>query len=138
MDDMWGLESTLNCNFESENCSDGNPAPKKKRFRGPSLTHVQLEESVWGQMLNHPDIDDPTSYVAMKFRLRFRIPYGVFKHVLIPICIKENIFDLVRKSRIPIQFKLLVCLRIIGRGHDFDTVNEITFHVPQNISYIYQ
>jgi hypothetical protein len=31
-----------------------------------------------------------------------------------------------RESQIPIQYKVLICLRIMGRGHDFDTSKEIS------------
>ncbi len=124
MDDMWELDGLMDKDNATEVEEDRNI--KKRRIRGPSLTHVELDNTVWGQMLKHPDINNPESDVAIKFRLRFRIPYGVFKNILVPQCVKENVFDLVRESRIPIEYKLLVCLRIIGRGHDFDTLNEIS------------
>jgi hypothetical protein len=126
MDDYWDtLEDFMEEDIGEE--EDVCPSLKRKRKGSKHITDEQLSQSIWGLMLAHPDVKDPESKIGKKFRLRFRVPYPLFKAILVPICIEENIFECKRQSQIQLEIKLLVCLRILGRGHDFDTLNEISF-----------
>ena len=83
-------------------------------------------DTPWGQLLGHPDVCNPTSYVGMQFRRRFRVPFPLFEY-LVDICRDYNVFEMknTQKERIPIQIKLLVCLRILGRGNVCDDASEM-------------
>jgi hypothetical protein len=74
-------------------------------------------------MLRHKDISDPNSFQGKKFRRRFRIPFLLFRDWLVPLCKEKNIFCTYR--RIPIEFKVLVPLRILGRNNTADDTKEL-------------
>ena len=88
---------------------------KRSRDRGPKINYW---ETNWGKMLQHPEIGDPTTKVGKQFRRRFRVPFPFFREVLIPVCTTHNIFPSKKQNmvRVPLEFKLLICLRMIGRG----------------------
>jgi len=97
-------------------------AQPKKRNRVP----FQCETSVWKEMLSDPTINDVNSRAALKFKRRFRTPYNLFKEYIVPECNRKNVFNLERKSRIPIELKILSVLRILGRGSCADDINELS------------
>ena len=101
--------------FESEERPD-----KRTRLGKEKVTEEDLWRSPWGQLLLDPDTANPTSRSGKKWLARFRVPFPVFTGVLVPECEKENVFDLSgkRKCSIPIEFKILVGLRLFGRSHD--------------------
>ena len=101
-------------------------SPPTKRSR-QTTEKPDYWTSVWGKMLTNPDIEDPTSFVARKFRRRFRIPYPLFKEVIFPQCVEKNVFDMKRTSTIPIEFKVLTALRILGRDAVADDCAELSF-----------
>ena len=62
--------------------------------------------------------------MAKKFRRRFRVPYVLFKKKIVPMCIDQNIFGVSRY--IPVEFKIMVALRMLGRGNCADDVEEMS------------
>ena len=60
-----------------------------------------------------------------KFRRRFRIPFALFHEWLVPICREKNLFG-AAQSPIPLEFKVLVTLRILGRNNTADDTNELS------------
>jgi hypothetical protein len=95
----------------------------KKRKRRP---RADLWASEWGRLLKHHNTMTPGTFEYVKFRLRFRVPYPLFKYRLIPAIKDANIFNKKRASYIPIEFKVMVALRIIGRDTDCDTASELS------------
>lgn len=97
---------------------------KKRRDRNVSkLSHW---ERPWGVLLKQLEIDeDLTSQQHRLFRRRFRIPYPVFKD-LVAICRERRIFEERSNSMIPVEIKVLVSLRILGRGSVADDIVEYT------------
>ena len=83
-------------------------------------------------MIGSSDILDPNSRNGSKFRLRFRVPYPLYRNILVPLCSREgkNVFQERRKSVIPPEFKVLTSLRILARARDTDTMSELS-EVPQ-------
>jgi hypothetical protein len=109
---------------------------KRKRQRRPK---IDLWQSEWGRLLKSHQIANPNSWEAKKFRLRFRVPWPLFLE-LVRKCRKEdaNIFNSSNRSNVPIEFKILVSLRILGRDTDTDTVSELS-GLPQSTSlYIFK
>ena len=76
-------------------------------------------------MYQSPFVSDPNSFEGKKFRRRFRVDYETFRDVLVPLCEEKPIFNCIRTSRIPVEFKIMIGLRILGRDHDCDTVSEL-------------
>ena len=100
--------------------------PAKAKKRRVRRERNDLWASEWGQLLNNPQTMIPGTFEYKKFRLRFRVPYPVFKNRLIPAIKEAKIFNSERRSYIPLAFKVMVSLRIIGRGTDCDTAGELS------------
>ena len=59
-----------------------------------SPKHIEYLKSNSGQLLDNPDLKNLLSKASKLFQLRFRVPYILFKHFLVPKCIELNIFDI--------------------------------------------
>ena len=112
---------------------------EKKRSR-KTTARQDYWMSVWGKMLTNPEIEDPESFVARKFRRRFRVPYPLFKEVILPQCVSHNIFETKREcgGTIPIEFKLLIALRILGRDAVADDCSELSFVGESTCHFIFK
>jgi hypothetical protein len=89
---------------------------KQKRRRTEASTEekvIDIWQSSWGKLISHQNVSDCNSFEGSKFRRRFRIPYPVFKELLIPLCEDRNVFMSKKKSFIPIEFKILIALRVL-------------------------
>jgi hypothetical protein len=84
-------------------------------------------ESTWGKLLRDPNISNPMSSVSKKFRRRFRVPYKLFNEVLLPQCIQSNIFEMKHNSIVPVELRILISLRILGRDCVGDDCEELSF-----------
>ena len=86
-----------------------------------------LWKSGWGLMLRHPNIQNPNSREAKIFRRRFRVPYILFRDILVPLCKNKQIFGVESyRNKIPVEFKILSSLRILARGVSVDDITEST------------
>ena len=92
----------------------------------------------WGLMLANPLTADPDSYFGKKFRRRFRVPYIFFKDILVPMCEKANVFEVKRQSSIPVEYKILVALRMLGRADVADTSAELSHIGETTCSVIFR
>ena len=81
-----------------------------------------LWQTTWGRMLLSEEVKDPNSYVASKFRRRFRLPFSLFL-LVVQKCKDAKVFG---ESKIPYEFKVLVALRILARGNCADDLNEMS------------
>jgi hypothetical protein len=97
--------------------------PKEPRKRLPRQKDSDFWETAWGRRLLHPDTQNPKSRLGKLFRRRFRLPYPVFLD-FVEKCKHYNIFDLKYDSSIPVECKVLACLRILGRDHSADDCND--------------
>jgi hypothetical protein len=90
-----------------------------------STCRVNFNETPWGRDLRNDKIQDPLSPIGKRFRRRFRLPYPLFLS-LWSFCEENNIFGEQLKYRvaIPVEIKLLCCLRLLGRGECLDTIVE--------------
>ena len=96
-------------------------------------------ESQWGQLISNPNVENPRKTEGRRFRRRFRLPFPVFQH-LVELCTRENIFKLVNKSPIPIELKILSCLRILGRDNCADDITELTQQIlgESTVNFIFK
>jgi hypothetical protein len=75
-------------------------------------------DTKWGRDICDPRIVDAKSKQGKKFRRNFRVPFPVFDKVLVPECNRLNVFEVhsLSRVRVPTEIKVLICLRILGRG----------------------
>ena len=73
-------------------------------------------------MLRDKRLEDERSEVADLFRLRFRIPFLLFRDVFLPTFREKKIFSDQgnHRLRVSLEFKILASLRILGRGNCVD------------------
>jgi hypothetical protein len=72
------------------------------------------------------------------FRRRFRVPFPVFEHI-VSECNRVNLFNIKSESRvrIPTEFKVLISLRILGRGNCFDDISEMSNVFQSSVAHIF-
>ena len=87
----------------------------------------------WGVMLSDASLRDNTSYASGKFRKRFRVSHAMFLY-LVQRCVDAELFPGVK---IPIEFRLLITLRILGRGNCADDIAEFSGFSDNTINYIF-
>lgn len=97
---------------------------------------VDLWQTSWGRMLRDPDILDPYSRVSKKFQRRFRCPFLLFRDVLVPLCLEHGVFG--ERAVIPVEFKILVSLRILGRGNCSDDISELSGVGESTVNFIFK
>ena len=96
---------------------------KRRRTRRNSvLTEEALWDTPWGKLLRDPRLEDAYSYQSKVFRRRFRIPFAVFK-LLLSKCKKKGVWG---RTIIPYEFRILIGLRILGRGNCADDISEMS------------
>ena len=123
-------------------CKQGNSAFVKSRHSrcvlgrkdtkdGP-LCVITPEESGWYRLyVNNFLLEEPDSFMAKKFRNRFRLPYPSYKDLLHQTT-SDNRFERWcghkwnGKKSLPVQLLLLGTLRYLGRGWTFDDIEEQT------------
>lgn len=110
------------------NISKQEPHTKKSRIR--TSTDTRFDDTYWGQLITEPDIlfRDISSKNGKLFRRHFRLPFRLFEH-LAQLCKFHNIFNVKRESKIPVEAKVLACLRILGRDSCADDINELSNNV---------
>ena len=105
---------------EINNDDEDELSPKRrKRVIGSC---IDFWETTWGRMINHPNVMNPRTAEGKKFRRRFRMPFPVFQY-LVKQCSDHNIFGTIYQTKIPIEAKVLGCLRILARDQCADDVN---------------
>ena len=105
------------------------PRPGKSNRTGRPL----YSQSTWGRMMER-DIErlrDPSSDEAITFRRRFRIPFGLFEHILgwVRSWIAETRKrdkDVSGRDAVPLHLLLLGVLRMLGRGTCTDGITELS------------
>jgi hypothetical protein len=122
------LEDSLISELFDYKQQDDPPFSKKKRNRFVK-SGISFWETLWGQLISHPNVNDPNSYHGKLFRRRFRLPFPAFLTLLLKICRDYNIFDMKYETKPPLEAKVLACLRILGRDSCADDVNKVTAHV---------
>jgi hypothetical protein len=97
---------------------------KKKRKRRARIVNL-WQDSPWGLILRQLPDEESNSYLSRKFRRRFRLPYTEFISFVEEIR-PLKIFNKKRQSRIPLEFKILISLRVLGRDWCADDISEFT------------
>lgn len=100
-----------------------NEMGKKKRIRRNFVTNYWTQ-TVWGNLLTAIASEIDGSYHHRLFRRRFRLPFNLFQQFVEDVR-GAGIFPHKRISKIPIEFKVLCCLRILGRDSCADAISEL-------------
>jgi hypothetical protein len=105
---------------------DDQERPQKRQRVRPSK--INYGETNWGRVLDNPRVKDPDSREGKLFRLRFRCPFVLFEEVLMPFVVEKDIFPqkCPTYTRVPKEIKVLIALRILGRGSYVDDVSEMS------------
>jgi hypothetical protein len=95
-----------------------------------------LASSEWARLLNNANISDPKSWAGRTFRRRFRVPYPLYRDVLMPLVHEHNLFDIkdATKIKIKAEYRLMCSLRMLGRGECADTASELS-KMAENTCY---
>lgn len=96
--------------------------PKKRARR----EKVDFDHSEWTRLIRSHEIWTPNSFEAKKFRSRFRVPWILFSKFIVPMCKSVKMFNKVRTSYIPLEIKIMIALRMLGKGNDCDTLEELS------------
>lgn len=94
------------------------PAPKRSRLSVERCKDYWSTK--WGKLLTNPQNRIEGTRVFKLFRRRFRMPAELFLDYFIPRVKAVNLFEMTYDSRIPVEIKCLIALRILGRGHSSD------------------
>ena len=104
---------------------------KTRRSKVGRCTSETLQASIWGQLMSDIQLEiattgvNPDSELQKTFRLRFRVLYSMFVDI-VQECIVGNVFGTGKKAyKIGVDFKVLLCLRILGRNFVGDSIVEI-------------
>ena len=108
-----------------------------KRCRENRNRSTCLWDSSWGRLLLNPEIRDSTSWYARLFRRRFRLPYDLFV-TFVEECREVNLFKEKNYSKIPIEFKILMSLRILGRDSCADDISEYINIGDSTVNHIFK
>ena len=86
-----------------------------------------FKHSKWGRDILDPRINNARSKEGKAFRRNFRLPFPVFSKVLVPECDRLNVFEVsnLARVRVPTEIKVMICLRILGRGAYNEDVGEM-------------
>ena len=98
-------------------------AKRRRTRRNSVLTEEALWDTPWGKLLRECfEVVAEISYQSKVFRRRFRIPFAVFK-LLLSKCKKKGVWG---RTIIPYEFRILIGLRILGRGNCADDISEMS------------
>jgi len=105
-----------------------------RKTRNAQNRFVARDKHPWILLLKNPETRDPSSMLGRRFRLRFRVPLPFFLDWLVPTAQEVNLFDIstnpnggTRAEQIPLVIKLLISLRILGRGVTQDDISEPSY-----------
>ena len=110
---------------------------KRSRRRYRYFTREQWWGTDWGQMLRDDNIRDINTHEGKEFRRRFRVPAPFFLDWLVPECKRVNIFG-ASKDIIPVEIKLLICLRLLGRGNVIDDIVELSKCSNRSVRFLFK
>lgn len=106
------------------------PAGDLRRHR------LDPKRSQWWDLLQHPDVRDPTTVTGRKFRRKFRLPYAEVEG-LMQRAQAYNPKEWKDKPagkghgrgppRHPFIMKVLAALRHLAKGDDYETLEEVSF-----------
>ena len=114
---------------------ESNPVPTARNRSVKRPLAKNLWGTPWGRMIRDPEVRDPSSRLGRLFRLRFRMPFDLFEEGLLPLVRRAGFFS--NKGRIPLEIKVMVALRRLGRGLVLDDVGELADLSTSTVDWIF-
>lgn len=98
--------------------------------------------SEWGKLLLDKRVYNLKSLAARRFKRRFRVNIYMYEQIK-EKCIEKNIFEedsdgCPHGNCIPIDFKILVCLRKLGRCEAYDTSTELCYVAESTCAHLFK
>ena len=120
--DVAGLFEYENMEYEYYDEDDDLLLNKRRN----SSKRTKYWEVGWGKMLKDPELQNPNSTQAKKFRRRFRLTYSLYLYI-VDLCREVNLFETKKESvSLPMEIKILIGLRILARGNCGDDIEEMS------------
>ena len=92
-----------------------------------------FNDTYWMKLLSDPDVLDINTREGKEFRNKFRLPAPFFIQWLIPKVKEANVFRLKKKKdgsdraeMIPVEIKVMIATRMLGRGLMIDDAAEMS------------
>jgi hypothetical protein len=113
-------------------------ASKQKKTRKTSK-RANYWDSEWGRLLQDPRVYNLKSKAALRFKRRFRVNIYMFDQIL-HMCFDRYIFHGINPhgNCIDIEFKVLICLRKLGRYEVDDTSSELSYVGESTIRELFE
>jgi hypothetical protein len=108
--------------------------PTVPRKRVSRCAKKDWANSSWMLSLEHPELRTYRSHQYREFRTTYRMPPELFLDHFLPQAKAHNLFDLKYKSGIPLEIKLMIGLRVLGRGTVMADIEEMS-GVPRSTCY---
>lgn len=126
--------------------------PDGRRGKRKRLPVPDYSASVWAKLLSDQAavLNQPSSRQHKQFRLRFRVPYSLFRHLVLWTegwYYAENNkqgtgmgtrrvrpINCAGTARIPAELLVLGCLRMLGRGTCLDGIEELSLISPSTMN----
>lgn len=120
------IESQPDIFFEDDGARE-NVGVKCCRIRERERFGFDYRSTEWGKLVTDPRVRDPSSKKGKIFRRRFRVPYAVFSWICTK-CRIFNVFEIRRENsvEVPLEIKVLIVLRMLGRGECADTLADLS------------
>ena len=109
---------------------------KKSRV---SRDAIDYWATTWGQMLQDPNSRLDHTRAGKLWIRRFRLPMDVFD-MIVEKCNTGNIFRVQDQSKVkvPTEFKVMMALRILGRGNCADDIAEMSNGCESTVQYVFR
>lgn len=108
--------------------------PVRKR-KSPEMRQefkdLDYTKTTWGTLIRNPLVKFPDNRHGKLFKRQFRVPLQLYE-IIVSLCKDKNVFGEKVGSRVkvPIEIKLLCCLRVLGRDECFCSIEEMS-DVPE-------
>jgi hypothetical protein len=107
------------------------PAPTERQTRQGSPA-INYWDTNWGRLWTNPKTEFGYTKEGKEFRQKWRVPKAVANHIVEKCKVLDedgrDLFGIKfhNKARVPIEFKVLIALRILARGNCADDIAEMS------------
>jgi hypothetical protein len=89
------------------------------------------------QLINHPNVNDPSSREGKEFRMKFRTPFPVFLEIIKLCKMMGKTYNYAEYNHfgtrsIPLEIKVLSVLRTLGCGMKFNEASELSGYMSMS------
>ena len=133
-DELENISCWIEKNLSSSVSSVGTSEVREVKRR--RINKINLWETSWGHLLSSPKTRDVGSFEEKKFRFIFRVSFEMFHEELLPLC--RTVFDVDGRSYIPLEFKILISLRLLSTDNMSLNVAELSSITKPTVNHIFE